>query len=162
MKFNFSKTILLFSVGVFMLSACGGSDPKPIDSEKPSIATEFPTAGNEYGMTQPLMYKGTFTDDTELSNVKFSLEVDQSKAVSTSLKVATGTGDPAWTPKAETVVLSGKSQIVDQAIFSADYKDDGDGMGIPTGVYSGNYMLTITCTDKTGNQIVETVSIQIW
>lgn len=165
MRFNFPKTISLFLVGVFMLSACGGggSDPKPTDSEKPSITTEFPTVGREYAMTQPFMYKGTFTDDTELNNVKFSLEVDQSKAASASLKVATGIDDPAWAPKVEAIMLSEKSQTVDQAIFSADYEDDGTGtMGIPSGVYTGNYILTITCTDKAGNETAETVSITIW
>ncbi|TLX71068.1 DUF4625 domain-containing protein [Labilibacter sediminis] len=165
MKIYFPKMISFFAVGFFMLTACGGgSDPKPedpVDEAKPTISTDSPTEGLGIAMTEPFVYKGTFEDDVELSKVVFSLK-DQKPAGVAGLKAATGVDDNPWEPAAETVTLSGNSKTLDQNIFTADYKDDGSGtMGIPRDVYTGEYILTITCTDKAGNETVENITVEI-
>ncbi|WP_075590774.1 DUF4625 domain-containing protein [Labilibacter marinus] len=151
--------ISLFAIAtVLMLSACGGgSDPKPDpepdpDTTKPVIATVVPTASQAFGINGggSFMYEGTFTDNEELKSVVFSL--DNSKpAPAAGLKAATGVDDDPWEPTDVTVTLSGKSQKVDQAIFTNPTVD----------VWTGTYTLTVTCTDKADNVATETISVEI-
>lgn len=142
MKRNLLK-FLPFFIGALLLTSCGGGDgdggeeEKPEDTTKPII--ENPTTPRDdasnptvFSLSGPFTYNGKFTDDVELKEVVFSL---------ISLKSATGVDDDPWQPAAHKVVLSDKETTVNQEIFTT----------IPSNVYTGNYELSIRCTDAAGN-----------
>lgn len=142
MKRTFLKFVPLCIGVVMALSSCGSSDDgegeKPKDETIPVVETPaVPTASQVFpiGVNESVMYKGAFTDNEDLKQVVFTL---------TSLKQTKGVEDNPWATQTETVVLSGKSDEVDQAIFGE----------IPGDIYNGEegYKLSIVCEDVAGNK----------
>ncbi|WP_282035993.1 DUF4625 domain-containing protein [Saccharicrinis aurantiacus] len=144
MKRNLLK-FLPFLIGTaLILSSCGGDsdneEEKPVDETKPVIETPaVPTADEVFMTASKVAYKGTFTDDTELKSVVFTLS---------SLKSATGVEDDPWETQTQTVELSGTSDEVDQEIFGV----------IPDNIYTGDsgYQLSVVCEDAAGNKSAAT------
>jgi len=144
--------ISLFFVGTLMLTACGGSDggddEKPTaDTTKPTVSFTIPANEEAFVMGTNVKFKGSFTDDTELASVMFSLASQKPPLAYGSA----GLDDPSWEPADVTVTLSGKAQSLDQNIFEV----------IPNDVYTGFYTLTVTVKDKAGNFDSKTVDIDI-
>lgn len=158
MRAELSKLISFIAIATVLLTACGGGgdkkeDPKPDpDTEKPTIVTTLPIATSPpYGLGGTFAYKGTFTDNEELKQVVFSLSDNKQKS-SAFLKVATGVDDEPWKPADVTVPLTGKKQTLEQGLFG----------GIPTtDIWTGTYTLTISCSDKAGNEAIFTVNVTI-
>ncbi len=157
MRADLSKLISFIAIALMFLTACGGgSDPKPDpDNTNPTIETTLPAAaGQNYTMTGSFLYSGTFKDNEELKVVKFTLKHNKTTP-SASLKVANGVDDPPWEPKENDfkVMLSGKEQeLTNKELF---------GEAIPSGVWTGVYTLTITCTDKADNKAISTIDVTI-
>ena len=164
MKIYFPKMISLFAFATMMtLSACGGGsggnddpdpepDPEPVeDTTDPVIKDPTVPAAAGFGLGADFKYTGEFTDDTELKQVVFSLS-DNKTTGAASLKAATGVDDDPWVVSDKTVSLSGTSKTVDESIFGTIPSSD---------IWTGDYTLTITCTDKAGNSVTKTINVPI-
>lgn len=158
MRADLSKLISFIAIALMFLTACGGSsdNPKPDpDTEKPTIETTLPAAtGQEYIMTSSFLYSGTFKDNEELKEVEFTLTHNKT-VTSASLKASTGVDDDPWEPKENgfKIALSGKEQeLKNKVLFGED---------IPSGIWTGVYTLTITCTDKGDNKAISYIDVTI-
>ncbi len=154
MKIYFPKMISLVILASFSIVfwRCSDDDkPSNQDTTKPTITTTMPVKGQQYNLNGPFKYQGTFADETDLDLVLFSLTDNKPTSLS-SIKVSTGIDDDPWKPDDHIITLSGKSQSVEEAIFDNP---------IPKDIYTGSYTLTIKCMDKAGNEIIETIDVEI-
>ena len=155
MKIYIPKTIALFILSALFLVACGGGgddkkeEEPTADTTKPTISFTVPTEEQSFTMGTYVQFKGTFTDETELGSVTFSLK-DEKPPLAYGNK---GLDDSPWKPDSETIDLLGKKT----------YDHDGNiFVQIPSvNVYTGFYTITILVKDKAGNEASETVKIAI-
>jgi hypothetical protein len=156
LKYNWKLVWLVIGI-IFFVSCNGNKDQvKPeevvVDSVRPTINIINPVSYKFHTIGNPFLFEGEFTDDIGLKEVVFSLE-DQKPAKAFGV---TGIDDDPWKPMDYKVELSGTEQSVNIEIF------DTETNGIPGGIYTGLYTLTVTCIDKADNFISESVEIQIY
>ncbi|GAF03375.1 DUF4625 domain-containing protein [Saccharicrinis fermentans] len=158
MKIYFPKMISFFAIAaVFLLTSCGGGsdskDPEPEEKDTTDPVIVDPTVPTAQGFTlgQDFVYTGDFTDDTELKEVTFSLS-DNKVQTSAALKVGTGVDNEPWIVESQTRTLTSTASTVDEAIFGTIPSSD---------IWTGEYTLTVKCTDKAGNTSTKIITVPI-
>ncbi len=160
MKIYFPRLISLLAIATTLaLTSCGGDDPTPTpitDTENPEIETPTIPLSSGFPLGVKFIYSGAFSDNENLSKVEFSLKDNKQNGIA-SLKGTTGVGDNPWNPTKDNsfeISLSGKNQTLD--------KEELFGEAIPSsGIWTGVYTLTITCTDKAGNLSIKKINVNI-
>ena len=147
------KKILLFSILVFVLFACGSETDK--DMQKPVIEIHFPQNCVEWPRGERFTFTAHFSDNEELGS--YNIEVHHNfDHHSHSTDNAECEMDEKKTP-------------VNAWIFNQDYVippglqafEAGDQITVPAGIDTGDYHFMVRLTDKSGWQQLAAVSVKV-
>jgi len=133
-------------ITVFAFASCNkGAGPEENDTTKPELTVTKPQQGAVFSKSSDILLSGSFSDNIELERCTISLSYSGQKNVSIV--------ETAWEPADDVISLSGPEYaLMDRKIF---------GESIPSDILAGNYAITVTVTDNSGNIAASTIEITI-
>jgi len=128
---KYLKTLMLAACSVAFV-ACGGSDDPAPDTTKPVISITSPSLSTDVAVGSDFKVTGTITDNIDLKN--YTIEVS------------------FVGPTTKTTLYDFDFDRVNETISGKEFTIPFEAIEVPAATNTGNYKLTVTATDKSGNK----------